>query len=216
MKAALAFGLALVWAAACFVPAALAQDLSYARIKTTMGDIDVALEAERAPISTANFLDYATTGFYDRLIVHRVVQGRLFQGGGYNAAGFPRATKPPIANESANGLSNTRGTIAMARQAAPDSADSQWYINLRDNPELDRTGDLRAQAGYAVFGHVVAGMAVADAIGGVAVGPGPEDTAFAEDFPVDPVVILRIDPLDEAEIGATQAVPNGETKSVDP
>ena len=196
--------LALCLTFALAVPAA-AQELSYARIKTSMGDIDLALEAERAPVSTANFLDYATSGFYDRLIVHRVVRDRLFQGGGYNAAGYPRATKDPIVNEADNGLTNARGTIAMARQADPDSADSQWFVNLRDNPELDRSGDLSTQAGYAVFGRVVAGMDVADAIGAVSTGPGPADSAFAEDFPVEPVVILRIDPIEEAEVGATQA-----------
>ena len=184
--------------------AAHAQELAYARIKTSLGDIDLALEAERAPVSTENFLEYATSGFYDRLIVHRVVRDRLFQGGGYNAAGYPRASKPPIVNEASNDLRNERGTIAMARQADPDSADSQWFINLRDNEELDRSGELRAQAGYAVFGHVVAGMEVADAIGAVATGPGPADSAFAEDFPVEPVLIYRIDAITEAEVGATQ------------
>ena len=185
------------------LPAA-AQEMSYARIKTSMGDIDLALEVERAPVSTENFLGYATSGFYDRLIVHRVVRDRLFQGGGYNAQGYPRATKDPIVNEADNGLTNARGTIAMARQADPDSADSQWFINLNDNAELDRSGDLRAQAGYAVFGHVVAGMDVADAIGAVATGPGPDDSPFAQDYPVEPVVILRVDQIEEAEVGATQ------------
>ena len=198
--------LALCLTALMALPAG-AQELTYARIKTSLGDIDLALETERAPVTTANFLDYATSGFYDRLIVHRVVRGRLIQGGGYNAAGYPRATKAPIENESINGLTNERGTIAMARQADPDSADSQWFINLRDNEELDRSGPLRAQAGYAVFGRVVAGMDVADAIGAVATGPGPADSAFAEDFPVEPVVILRVDPIDEAEVGATQGSP---------
>ena len=183
---------------------ASAQELSYARVKTSMGDIDLALEAERAPVSTENFLTYATSGFYDQLIVHRVVPDRLIQGGGYNARGYPRATMDPIENESANGLTNARGTIAMARQADPDSADSQWFINLANNEELDRSGDLRAQAGYAVFGRVVAGMAVADAIGAVPTGPGPDDTAFAESFPVEPVLILRVDLIKEAEVGATQ------------
>lgn len=181
-----------------------AQELAYARIKTNYGDIDLALEAERAPVTTQNFLGYATSGFYDRLIVHRVVRGRLFQGGGYNAQGYPRATKPPIVNEADKGLQNLRGTIAMARQADPDSADSQWFINLADNEELDRSGELRAQAGYAVFGRVVAGMDVADAIGGVATGPGPDDSPFAQDYPVEPVVILRVDQIEAAEVGATQ------------
>ena len=198
--------LALLAALPLLVSGALAQELTYARIKTSMGDIDLALEAERAPKTTENFLEYATSGFYDRLVFHRVVPERLIQGGGYNARLYPRATRGPIPNEAANGLKNVRGTIAMARQADPDSADSQFFVNLRDNTSLDRTGDEFAyQAGYTVFGRVVAGMAVADAIGAVATGPGPASSPFAAEVPVTPVVIERIDPIGESEVGATQA-----------
>ena len=197
--------LALLAALPLLLAPALAQELTYARIKTSMGDIDLALEAERAPLTTENFLDYATAGFYDRLVFHRVVPDRLIQGGGYNARLYPRATKGPVPNEAANGLKNARGTIAMARQADPDSADSQFFVNLRDNTELDRTGDEFAyQAGYTVFGRVVAGMDVADAIGAVPTGPGPAASPFAAEVPVEPVVILRIDPIEASEVGATQ------------
>ena len=197
--------LAFLAALPFLLSAALAQEVSYARIKTSMGDIDVALEAERAPKSTENFLDYATSGFYDRLVFHRVVPGYVIQGGGYNARLYPRATKGPIPNEASNGLKNVRGTIAMARQDDPDSADSQFFINLRDNSSLDRTGDEFAyQAGYTVFGRVVAGMDVADAIGSVATGPGPASSPFSAEVPIDPVIIERIDPIEEAEVGATQ------------
>ena len=200
--------LALLAALPLLLAPALAQELTYARIKTSMGDIDLALEAERAPLTTENFLGYATAGFYDRLVFHRVVPDRLIQGGGYNARLYPRATKGPVPNEASNGLKNVRGTIAMARQADPDSADSQFFVNLRDNTELDRTGDEFAyQAGYTVFGRVVAGMAVADAIGAVPTGPGPAASPFAAEAPVEPVVISRIDPIEASEVGATQKAP---------
>lgn len=198
---------ALILAAASvihLIAPASAEELAHARIKTSMGDIDVALKTELAPAATENFLEYAQSGFYDRLVIHRVVPGAIIQGGGYNAEGYPRATREPIPNEADNGLSNVRGTIAMARQDDPDSAASQWFINLKDNTRLDRTGDLRHQAGYTVFGQVVAGMDIADAIGAVATGPGPDTSPFASEFPVEPVVIIRVDPIGAAEIGATQ------------
>ena len=184
---------------------ALAQDLSYARIQTSMGDIDVALEAERAPATTENFLTYAKGGYYDRLAFHRVVPGRLIQGGGYTQRLRPRAARDPIPNEASNGLSNLRGTIAMARLADPDSATSQFYLNLSDNTDLDRTGDaFDFEAGYTVFGRIVAGQDVADAIGAVPTGPGPDHSPFASEVPVEPVLILRIDPIEADEVGETQ------------
>ena len=183
---------------------AWAQDVIHARIQTSMGDIDVALDAGRAPIGTENFLAYAESGAYDRVIWHRVIPETLIQGGGYNAFYFKRPVRDPIPNE-ANGLRNERGTLAWARLDDPDSADSQFFINLRHNDSLDRTGDrFDYQAGYSVFGRVVAGMAVADAIGGVATGPGPEDSPFAAEVPVEPVLILRVDRIDADEVGATQ------------
>ena len=192
-------------AAARLTPAA-AQEVAHARIQTSMGDIVLELEAERAPETTANFLEYAQDGFYDRLVFHRVVPERLIQGGGYNARYYPRATRGPIPNEASNGLKNERGTIAMARQADPDSADSQFFINLRANPELDRTGDqFDFEAGYTVFGRVIAGMDVVDAIGAVATGPGPDHSPLAAEVPVEPVVITRIDPIPEEEAEAAEA-----------
>lgn len=177
---------------------------SHARIKTSMGDIDVELYTEQSPITVRNFLDYATSGFYDRTVFHRVVEDTLIQGGGYNQYLFSRATGEPIVNEATNGLKNLRGTIAMARYEDPDSATSQFFINLKDNPFLDRTGEVyKKDAGYAVFGKVVAGMEVADAIGAVETGPADGEIYFEGEVPVDPVLILRIDPITEDEIGDT-------------
>lgn len=180
--------------------------VTYARIQTSMGDIDIALLREEAPVTTANFLAYATSGFYDRLVFHRVVEGVLIQGGGYGRTLNPRATQPPIINEATNGLSNLRGTLAMARQAEPDSATSQFFINLADNTFLDRTGDeFKKDAGYAVFARVVSGMDVADAIGAVETGPAEGFVYFEADVPVEPILIRRIDPITEEEVGATAA-----------
>ncbi|WP_081871433.1 peptidylprolyl isomerase [Parvularcula oceani] len=205
MRTALAALFGLVVAIA---PAAAQDDqeaAQFARIQTSMGDIDVALEREAAPVTTENFLEYATSGYYDRLIFHRVIPDTLIQGGGFSAQFYERATRDPIVNEASNGLRNERGTIAMARYSDPDSATSQFFVNLRDNPDLDRTGDTYdMDAGYTVFGHVVAGMAVADAIGAVETGPGPAGTGLDAEVPVEPVLILRIDPIAEDEVGATQ------------
>ena len=178
---------------------------SHARIKTSMGDIDVELYTEEAPVTTANFIEYATSGYYDRLVFHRVVADTLIQGGGYTRSLYRRPTTlDPIVNEATNGIKNERGTLAMARYADPDSATSQFFINLKDNPFLDRTGEVyKKDAGYAVFGKVVAGMEIADAIGMVETGPAEGEIFFEKDVPVEPVVILRIDPISADEVGAT-------------
>lgn len=177
--------------------------LTYARIRTSMGDIDVALDREKAPITTENFLSYATSGYYDRLIFHRVVAGTLIQGGGYTVNLYTRPTKAPIVNEATNGLKNLRGTLAMARYDEPDSATSQFFINLKDNPSLDRTGDAyKKDAGYAVFGKVVHGMEIVDAMGAVKTGSATSGgVVFEQDVPVDPIVIFRIDPIDADQVG---------------
>nr|WP_281373824.1 peptidylprolyl isomerase [Parvularcula dongshanensis] len=177
---------------------------TYARVQTSMGNIDLALDDEAAPVTVENFLAYATSGYYDRLIFHRVVPGTLIQGGGMTPALYPRAaSREAIPNEAAQDRKNLRGTIAMARYDEPDSATSQFFINLKDNPDLDRTGDeWKKDAGYAVFGRVVAGMDVADAIGAVETGPGTPESGLAAEVPTEPVTILRIDPIEKAEVGA--------------
>lgn len=151
---------------------------------TTLGTLTLDLDADHAPITTANFLTYVDGGFYDgadgfgATVFHRVVAGFVIQGGGYTADGTAKTTHPPIPLETDVGLSNLRGTLAMARTNLPDSATSQFYVNLVDNTALDGTGN---DDGYAVFGTVTAGMDVVDAIGAVAVD--------GRDQPQDDVVI---------------------------
>lgn len=167
----------------------------YARIATSKGDIIVELYAGKAPRSVANFLQYAADGHYDRTIFHRVIKDFVIQGGGYSAQFNERPTREPVPYEGDNGVPNYRGTIAMARGKSPNSATSQWYINLRDNNEkLDHfVNDLGPRYGYAVFGRVIEGIAVADAIGAIPTGAsGP----FQKEVPVETVVVTRIDRLD--------------------
>ena len=130
-------------------------------IKTNVGSITVELDETKAPISTKNFLMYVDKGFYNNTLFHRVIPGFMIQGGGFTKAFRQKPTDAPIKNESNNGLKNTRGTIAMARTNNPDSATSQFFINLKDNAALDYSP---SSPGYAVFGHVTAGMDVVDKI----------------------------------------------------
>ena len=171
-----------------------AEDATHARIQTSMGDIIVELHPEQAPATVANFLEYAKSGHYDRTLIHRVVKGYVIQGGGYSRLYTERITRDSITYEGDNGLKNQRGTIAMARGDKPDSAQAQWFINLRDNEELDhRVTDLGPIYGYAVFGRVVDGMDIVDAIGDVETGPaGP----FRAEAPLERIFIERIDPVE--------------------
>ncbi|MEL6372037.1 MAG: peptidylprolyl isomerase [Pseudomonadota bacterium] len=167
----------------------------YAKIATSKGDIIIELAVNEAPASTANFVEYALAGHYDRVLFHRVVKGFVIQGGGYSRYFNERVTRDPIPYEGDNGLKNLRGTIAMARTDDIDSAAAQWFINLKNNEDLDHfVNDLGPRYGYTVFGRVVDGMDIADAIGDVETGPGGP---FEAEVPVDPVLILRVDPLSE-------------------
>lgn len=171
-----------------------AQEKTHAKIQTSMGDIIIEVYPETAPATVENFLEYATKGHYDRTLFHRVVAGYVIQGGGYSRLFTERALRDPIPYEGDKGLKNERGTIAMARGDKPDSAQAQWFINLRDNEELDhRVTEIGTIYGYAVFGRVVEGMDVADAIGAVATDSGGP---FYEEVPVEPVFIVRVDPVD--------------------
>lgn len=174
---------------------AFADDMpTHANIQTSKGNIVVELNGAAAPASVANFFEYARSGHFDRTIFHRVVRGYIIQGGGYSQYFNERPTRDPIPYEGDNGLKNIRGTIAMARGSDEESAQAQWYINLRDNEDLDhRVTDLGPIFGYAVFGTVVEGMDIADAIGAVETG---EAGPFDSEVPVEPVVILRVDPID--------------------
>ncbi|MEM1183793.1 MAG: peptidylprolyl isomerase [Planctomycetota bacterium] len=164
----------------------------YAEVQTNMGTIVLALDKENAPISTANFVSYAEKRAYDDTIFHRVISDFMIQGGGLEVDLDKRASDAPIKNEWQNGLKNTRGSIAMARLGnEPDSATSQFFINVRDNDFLDTPRD---GAGYAVFGRVVDGMAVVDAIRNVPV----RSRAGLENVPVDPVIIEAVRVLDAA------------------
>lgn len=153
------------------------------RVTTTLGAFTVEVDPVRAPLSTANFLQYVRDGHYDGTIFHRVIGSFVVQGGGYLPDGSERPTRPGVPNESGNGLSNRRGTIAMARIEAPHSGTAQFYINLNDNIALDPSP---SRWGYAVFGRVVAGMEALDRIASTATGArGP----FSEDSPLEPVLI---------------------------
>lgn len=162
-------------------------------IKTSMGDITVELNAEKAPKSVENFLQYVKDGFYNGTIFHRVIDNFMIQGGGFTPDLRQKPTRPSIPNEAKNGLSNKRGTIAMARTPDPNSATAQFFINLVDNRNLDYVSDERAETwGYAVFGHVVSGMDVVDKIKAVPTGPkGP----FRSDVPTTDVVIEKVEIL---------------------
>jgi peptidyl-prolyl cis-trans isomerase A (cyclophilin A) len=156
------------------------------RLSTSLGDIDLALHADKAPATVANFLAYANARHFDGLIFHRVVANFMVQTGGYTANLQQRPTRQPITLESDNGLSNVRGSVAMARTADPQSATSQFYINVVDNPFLDKA-NARDGQGYAVFATVTAGLDVVDQIRAV---PVAAQGQFAH-LPSTPVTILR-------------------------
>lgn len=126
-------------------------------IKTNMGSIDVELYPDKAPKTVENFLGYVKAGYYDGTVFHRVIAGFMIQGGGFDKAMEKKATRPPVVNEGGNGLKNDIGTIAMARTSDPDSATSQFYINVANNAALNRT---EGSAGYCVFGKVTSGLDV--------------------------------------------------------
>jgi peptidyl-prolyl cis-trans isomerase B (cyclophilin B) len=130
---------------------------------TSLGSIQIELDGDKAPVSVANFLSYVDEQFYDNTIFHRVIDGFMIQCGGFEPGMTQKRTKATIKNESTNGLLNTRGTLAMARTSAPDSASSQFFINVSDNTFLNKA-ESRDGVGYCVFGKVVAGMEVVDKI----------------------------------------------------
>lgn len=130
-------------------------------IQTSMGDIKIELFDEEAPVTTKNFLDYVKSGFYTDVIFHRVISGFMIQGGGFDANLQKKPVNPPIINEASNGIKNTKGTLSMARTMDPNSATSQFFINVVDNVNLDPNP---RSAGYAVFAKVIEGMEVVDAI----------------------------------------------------
>lgn len=162
------------------------------RMTTTLGAFTVEVDPVRAPLSAANFLQYVRDGHYDGTIFHRVIGSFVVQGGGHLPDGSEKPTRPGVPNESGNGLSNRRGTLAMARIEAPHSGTAQFYINVTDNIALDPSP---SRWGYAVFGRVVAGMDVVDRIASTATGArGP----FTEDSPLEPILIESATVLGDA------------------
>ena len=174
--------MALLLAAMASHPA-LAQKV---KLATSMGDVVIQLDADKAPKTVANFVQYVKDGHYNGTIFHRVIDSFMIQGGGYDADMKEKQTRPSIPLESRNGLSNQRGTIAMARTTVPDSASSQFFINVVDNPRLDAANSPDGN-GYAVFGKVVSGMDVVDKIREVPVG----SKAGHQNVPQQPVVIRK-------------------------
>jgi peptidyl-prolyl cis-trans isomerase A (cyclophilin A) len=152
-------------------------------LETTLGRIKIALDRDKAPLSADNFLQYVHSGHYDGTIFHRVIPGFMAQGGGFDADMKQKPTRPPVRNEARNGLHNRRGTVSMARTNDPDSATSQFFINVKDNTALDYGP---RNPGYTVFGEVVEGMDVVDRI--VAVPTTTRPPGYA-DVPRTPVVI---------------------------
>ena len=134
------------------------------KLTTNLGEIIIQLNAEKAPVSSANFLTYVNEGFYNGTIFHRVIPDFMAQGGGFDTGFNQKAVHAPIKNEADNGLKNTRGTLAMARTNDPNSATAQFFINLKDNTFLNHTGKNASGWGYAVFGEVIEGMDVVDAM----------------------------------------------------
>jgi len=152
-------------------------------MQTSMGNLVITLFPEKAPITVANFLAYVDDGFYDNSIFHRVIPGFVIQGGGFDPSMRQKQTNSPIVNESNNGLANRRGTLSMARTPNPDSATTQFFINLENNASLNASFN---KPGYAVFGEVTEGLAIIDMISRVRTGTVQQH----RDVPLDPVLIL--------------------------
>jgi len=181
-------GVALIVAA----NAVAASDHPKVRVATNAGDFVIELDAGRAPLSVENFLQYVEEGFYEGVLFHRVVSGFVVQAGGFDAEMKPKTARTPIANESGNGLSNQRMTVAMARTGDPHSADAQFFVNLSDNVSLD---PKPSRWGYAVFGRVISGTEIIDDIGHRAT---TTKGQFSE-LPADPVIIEKVELVPEPE-----------------
>ena len=178
--------IALSAAAVLFASNLMAAPAPHVVLDTSLGQIEIELNQDKAPISTKNFLTYANENFYTNTIFHRVIPGFMVQGGGFTAQMMQKQTHDPIKNEADNGLHNVRGTIAMARTSDVNSATSQFFINVKDNDFLDQ-GD-----GYAVFGKVVKGMDVVDII----VNSPTTVRGGMKDVPADPVLIKSAKRID--------------------
>ena len=161
---------------------------AHVTIATTVGQMTLELDADNAPKTVENFLAYATSGFYDGTIFHRVINNFMIQGGGFTTDMEQKPTQAPVDNEANNGLKNERGTIAMARTQDPHSATAQFFINVQDNDFLNHTGENMQGWGYTVFGKVTQGEEVLDKIRCVQTG----SQGGHQDVPTDPIIIESI------------------------
>ncbi|WP_164555044.1 peptidylprolyl isomerase B [Serratia marcescens] len=169
-------------------PAALAAGETHVMLTTSAGNIELALDSQKAPVSTQNFVDYVNSGYYNNTIFHRVINGFMIQGGGFEPGMNQKATNATIKNEANNGLKNTIGTLAMARTNDPHSATAQFFINVADNDFLNFRGENVQGWGYCVFAEVVEGMDVVNKIKGVKTGR----SGMHQDVPVEDVVINSV------------------------
>lgn len=172
---------------AAFAPVALAQSLPLVKVQTNMGDFVLELNPKAAPKTVENFLTYVKSGFYKNTLFHRVIPNFMIQGGGFVSGMEEKDTRKAIALESRKGLSNLRGTIAMARTSDPNSATSQFFINVRDNHFLDAS-QAQDGYGYAVFGRVISGMQTVDAIARVKT----HSVGYYDDVPIRDVIIKNM------------------------
>lgn len=170
------------------LPPVKGEKMTMIRIETSQGVIVAELNSEKAPVTVQNVLNYVRDGFYDGTIFHRVIDGFMVQGGGFDENMETKETLPPIKNEAGNGLKNVKGTLAMARTSVVDSATAQFFINLADNGFLDHKNETSAGFGYAVFGKVVEGMDVVDKIGKVKTG----NFRGFQDVPAEHIVLEKV------------------------
>jgi peptidyl-prolyl cis-trans isomerase A (cyclophilin A) len=157
------------------------------RVTTSLGAFVIELQRDRAPLTVENFLGYVRSGYYTNVLFHRVIANFVVQGGGVGLDYKAKPSRKPISNEAGNGLKNLRGTVGLARASDPHSGDTQFYINVADNADLD---PLPTRWGYAVFGRIVEGMEVVDRISVSPTGPGGP---FKQDAPIQPVVIQKVE-----------------------
>ena len=179
----------LIFFLSIFTTCTFANNNPQILITTNKGNIELELNAEKAPKTVANFLQYVNSGFYTGTIFHRVIKNFMIQGGGFTENLVKKNTLPEIPNEAFNGLQNTRGSIAMARTNMPHSATSQFFINTKDNDRLNHSGKSMRGWGYTVFGKVTKGIDVVDTIENSRTG---EKGIFLKDAPLEPVIILSI------------------------
>ena len=163
------------------------KEIKVVTFETTMGPIVIELFEEDAPITTKNFLDYANSGFYDGTLFHRVIPGFVIQGGGLESGMQDKSGNPPIENEANNGQKNLKWSLSMARTNDPNSATSQFFINLENNPNLDHTSETPQGWGYAVFGTVIDGFETVEAIASVSTG----SSGHHQDVPLEDITVQK-------------------------